>query len=185
MKNKSQSNNENKITITLSWKTHLMQSDENSLDEILRQKHDTKIKRRKTTRNKNKVTKCCTWEAAADLNPNCEILTQIQGAQMKREKTTGTKNKPAKCCTWEAMADLNPNCEILRQKQGAKMKRRRTIRNKSKVANCCTWEAAANLNPNFERERQNLHRSSSVAVDETCGCHITIYSMTALWLFSD
>jgi hypothetical protein len=67
MKNKSQRNNENKTTITLCWKTHLMQSDANSPDEILRQKHDAKIKRRKTARNKNKVAKCCTWEAAADL----------------------------------------------------------------------------------------------------------------------
>jgi hypothetical protein len=37
-----------------------MQSDANSPDEILRQKYDAKIKRRKTTRNKNKVAKCCT-----------------------------------------------------------------------------------------------------------------------------
>jgi hypothetical protein len=37
-----------------------MQSDANSPDEILRQKHDAKIKRRKTARNKNKVAKCCT-----------------------------------------------------------------------------------------------------------------------------
>jgi hypothetical protein len=60
MKNKSQSNNENKITITLSWKTHLMQSDANLLDEILRKKQDAKMKRRKTVRNKNKVAKYCT-----------------------------------------------------------------------------------------------------------------------------
>jgi hypothetical protein len=37
-----------------------MQSDANSPDEILMKKHDTKIKRRKITRNKNKVAKCCT-----------------------------------------------------------------------------------------------------------------------------
>jgi hypothetical protein len=67
MKNKSQRNNGNKTTITLCWKTHLMQSDANPPDEIMRQKHDAKIKRRKTTRNKNKVAKWCTWEAAADL----------------------------------------------------------------------------------------------------------------------
>jgi hypothetical protein len=34
-----------------------MQSDANPPDEIMRQKHDAKIKRRKTTRNKNKVAK--------------------------------------------------------------------------------------------------------------------------------
>jgi hypothetical protein len=104
---------------------------------------------------------------------------------MKRERTIGNKNKPAKCCTWEATVDLNPYCEILRQKQGAKKKIRRTTRNKSKVAKCCTWEAAADLNSNFERERQNLHHSSLVAADETCGYHVIIYSMTALWLFSN
>jgi hypothetical protein len=38
----------------------MMQSDANSTNEILRQKHDAKIKRKKTTRNKNKVAKCCT-----------------------------------------------------------------------------------------------------------------------------
>jgi hypothetical protein len=107
MKNKSQSNNENKIRITLSWKTHLMQSDANSPDEILRQKQDAEMKWRKTARNKNKVAKCCTWEAATDLNPN------------------------------------------------------------------------------FEWERQNPHCSSSAAEDETCSCHITIYSKTALWLFNN
>jgi hypothetical protein len=36
-----------------------MQSDANSLDEILRQKHDAKMKKRKIARNKNKVAKCC------------------------------------------------------------------------------------------------------------------------------
>jgi hypothetical protein len=153
--------------------------------EILTQKQGAQMKREKTTGNKNKLAKCCTWEATANLNPYCEILRQKQGAQMKRKWTIGNKNKPAKCCTWEETTDLNPYCEILRQKQGAKKKRRRTTRNKNKVAKCCTWEAAADLNPNFERERQNLHRSSLVAADETCSCHITIHSMTALWLFSN
>jgi hypothetical protein len=37
-----------------------MLSDANSPDEILRQKHDAKIKRRKIARNKNNVAKCCT-----------------------------------------------------------------------------------------------------------------------------
>jgi hypothetical protein len=72
MKNKPQRNNEKKTTITLSWKTYLMQSNANSHDEILRQEQVAKMKKRNTTRNKNKVAKLCTWEAAVDLNPNFE-----------------------------------------------------------------------------------------------------------------
>ena len=37
-----------------------MQSDANSFDEILRQKQDAKMKRKKIIRNKNKVAKYCT-----------------------------------------------------------------------------------------------------------------------------
>jgi DNA gyrase inhibitor GyrI len=38
----------------------------------LRQKQGAKMKRGRTSRNKIKVAKFCTWEAAADLNPNSE-----------------------------------------------------------------------------------------------------------------
>jgi hypothetical protein len=146
IKNKLQSNYENKTTITLSWKTHLMQSDAKSPDEILRQKKDAKMKRGRTARNKNKVAKCCTWEAAAHQNPNFEILREKQGAKMKWGRITGNKNKVVKCCTWEVAVDLNPN---------------------------------------FERKRQNPHCTSLAAEDETCGCHVTIFSMTTLWLFNN
>jgi hypothetical protein len=94
MKNKSQSNNENKTTFTLSWKTHLMQSDANSRDEILRQKQDAKMKRRKTTRNKNKIAKSYTWEAAADLNPNFEFL---RGKKVQNEKRENNKKQGQIC----------------------------------------------------------------------------------------
>jgi hypothetical protein len=43
-----------------------MQSDANSPDEILSQEQGAKMKRGKTARNKNKVAKLCTREAAAD-----------------------------------------------------------------------------------------------------------------------
>jgi 3-mercaptopyruvate sulfurtransferase SseA len=105
MKNKSQSNNENKTAITVCWKTHMMQSDANSTDEILRQKHDAKIKRRKIARNKNKVAKCCTWEAAADLaltmrswrknkvyrwkdREQQETRTSLQSVELERRRLT-------------------------------------------------------------------------------------------------
>jgi hypothetical protein len=114
MKNKSQSNNENKTTITLCWKTHLMQSDENSPDEILRQKH--KNKKKENSKKKEQGCKVLYVRGGCWPNPNYKILTQKQGAQMKRKRTIRNKNKLAKCCIWEATAGLNPYCEIFRQK---------------------------------------------------------------------
>jgi hypothetical protein len=92
MKNKSQSNNEIKTTITLSWKIHLIQSDANSLDEILRQKQDTKMKRGRIARNKHKVAKLCTWKAAADVNPNSEQERQNLHHSSSVDETYGCHN---------------------------------------------------------------------------------------------
>jgi hypothetical protein len=82
-----------------------MQSDANSPDEILRQKHDAKIKRNKTARNKNKVAKYCTWEAETDLTLTVrswhknkvyrwkkrkqqEIRTSLQSVALERRRLT-------------------------------------------------------------------------------------------------
>jgi hypothetical protein len=71
-----------------------MQSDANSPNEILRQKQDAKMKRRKIARNKNEVAKRCTWEAATDLNPNFEILRQNK-VQIEKK---GNNTKQGQVC---------------------------------------------------------------------------------------